>query len=65
MSGAPWIIEGAIEGGAFDGYVETPACPTLGGGDIVILDNLSVHKSPPNRHSNAAAHGSCSCPASG
>jgi transposase len=43
---APWIIEGAIDGAAFDAYVETQLAPTLGRGDIVILDNLNVHKSP-------------------
>ncbi|TPK81426.1 IS630 family transposase [Mesorhizobium sp. B2-4-12] len=43
---APWIIEGAIDGAAFDAYVETQLAPALGRGDIVILDNLNVHKSP-------------------
>ena len=31
---------------AFDAYVETQLALTLQPGDIVILDNLSVHKSP-------------------
>jgi transposase len=43
---APWIIEGAIDGAAFDTYVRTQLAPTLTGGDVVILDNLNVHKSP-------------------
>ena len=43
---APWIIEGAIDGPAFDAYVETQLAPALSRGDIVILDNLNVHKSP-------------------
>jgi transposase len=43
---APWIVEGAIDGAAFDTYVETQLAPTLSHGDIVILDNLNVHKSP-------------------
>ena len=30
---------------AFDLYVETQLAPTLSKGDIVILDNLAVHKS--------------------
>jgi transposase len=30
---------------AFDIYIETQLAPTLAPGDIVILDNLSVHKS--------------------
>lgn len=43
---APWVIEGAMDGAAFDTYVETQLAPNLAGGDIVILDNLTVHKSP-------------------
>ena len=43
---APWIIEGAMDGAAFDAYVETQLAPTLTKGDVVIADNLSVHNSP-------------------
>ena len=43
---APWIIEGAMDGEAFDAYVRTQLAPTLQRGDVVILDNLNVHKSP-------------------
>jgi transposase len=43
---APWTIEGAIDGAAFDTYVRTQLAPTLTRGDVVILDNLNVHKSP-------------------
>lgn len=43
---APWIIEGAMDGPAFDAYVRTQLAPTLRPDDVVILDNLSVHKSP-------------------
>jgi transposase len=43
---APWIIEGAMDGAAFDAYVRTQLAPTLTRGDVVILDNLNVHKSP-------------------
>jgi transposase len=42
---APWIINGAIDREAFDAYVETQLAPALGKGDVVILDNLSVHLS--------------------
>jgi len=42
---APWIIEGAMNRAAFDIYVETQLAPTLAPGDVVILDNLSVHHS--------------------
>ena len=43
---APWIIEGAMDGAAFDTYVRTQLAPTLNPGDVVILDNPNVHKSP-------------------
>ena len=43
---APWIIDGAMDGPAFDAYVQTQLAPTLKPGDVVILDNLNVHKSP-------------------
>ena len=43
---APWIIEGAMDGPAFDTYVRTQLAPQLKRGDVVILDNLNVHKSP-------------------
>jgi len=43
---APWIIEGAMDGEAFDTYVRTQLAPTLEAGDVVVLDNLNVHKSP-------------------
>jgi transposase len=42
---APWVLTGAMDRAAFDLYVETQLAPTLQPGDIVILDNLSVHKS--------------------
>jgi transposase len=43
---APWIIEGAMDARTFDIYVRTQLAPSLERGDVVILDNLSVHKSP-------------------
>ena len=43
---APWIVEGAMDGTTFDTYVRTQLAPALSPGDVVILDNLSVHKSP-------------------
>ena len=42
---APWVIPGAMDREAFNIYIETQLAPTLQPGDIVILDNLSVHKS--------------------
>jgi transposase len=43
---APWIIDKALDRPIFDTWVETQLAPTLSKGDIVILDNLAVHKSP-------------------
>lgn len=42
---APWVIDGPITGPAFEAYIETQLAPTLASGDVVILDNLAVHKS--------------------
>lgn len=43
---APWVIEGAINGETFDTYVTTQLAPQLKPGDVVVWDNLNVHKSP-------------------
>lgn len=42
---APWVIPGPLDRQAFNTYVETQLAPALRRGDLVILDNLSVHKS--------------------
>jgi transposase len=42
---APWVIDGPINCLAFEAYIETQLAPTLRKGDVVILDNLAVHKS--------------------
>ena len=42
---APWIIDHAMNRAAFNTYIETQLAPTLSRGDVVILDNLAVHKS--------------------
>ena len=42
---APWLLDGPINGERFRLYVEKVLVPTLRPGDIVILDNLAVHKS--------------------
>ena len=41
---APMLIEGAMDGNAFTTWVEQMLVPTLSVGDVVICDNLSVHK---------------------
>ena len=42
---APWVIQGAMNGPAFETYIETQLAPALAPGTVVILDNLSTHKS--------------------
>lgn len=42
---APWVFDGPINGASFTVYVEQVLVPTLAAGDIVVLDNLSSHKS--------------------
>jgi alpha-ketoglutarate-dependent taurine dioxygenase len=42
---------------AFNIYIEIQLAPTLAPGDVVILDNLSVHKS-----ARTEEHGCPSCP---
>ena len=41
---APGVFDGAIDGASFLAYIEQILVPTLQPGDIVIADNLSVHK---------------------
>lgn len=41
---APMLLEGAVNGDAFCAWVEQSLAPTLTTGDIVICDNLNVHK---------------------
>jgi transposase len=43
---APWVIDGPVNRDIFETYVEKQLAPTLRRGDMVILDNLSSHKSP-------------------
>lgn len=43
---APFVVDGAMDGDKFDTYVRTQLAPTLKPGDVVIWDNLNVHKSP-------------------
>lgn len=42
---APWVLDRPMNRSAFDAYVETQLAPTLSKGDVVVLDNLAVHKS--------------------
>ena len=42
---APYVHDGPVDGGSFRSYVEHFLAPTLSPGDVVVMDNLSSHKS--------------------
>ena len=52
---APLVLDGPMNGDIFLAYVEQILVPTLRPGDIVIMDNLSSHKSPAVEAAIAAA----------
>ena len=41
---APLVIDGPMTGGLFLAYVEQQLAPSLSPGDIVVMDNVSVHR---------------------
>ena len=41
---APMVLDGSMNGAAFQAYIEQVLAPTLRPGDIVVLDNLPAHK---------------------
>jgi len=43
---APAVFDGPIDNASFRAYVEQVLVPTLQRGDVVVLDNLAVHKQP-------------------
>lgn len=43
---APLVIDGAMDAVVFHGYVEQALVATLRPGDVVVMDNLSPHKTP-------------------
>ena len=43
---APFTIDCPMDGEIFGVYVEQVLVPTLRGGDVVVMDNLSAHKRP-------------------
>jgi transposase len=53
---APWAIEGAMDTAAFERYIQEVLGPTLRPGQIVVLDNLSVHKATSIRDAIEAFH---------
>lgn len=42
---AAWLLEEAMTRDAFDVYITQVLAPTLRAGDVVLIDNLNVHKS--------------------
>jgi len=55
---APAVFDGPIDNASFRAYVEQVLVPTLQRGDVVVLDNLAVHKQPEVRAAieTAGAH---------
>lgn len=54
-STALMVIEGATDAAVFRAYVKHVLVPTLRPGEIVVMDNLSSHKSPEIREMIEAA----------
>jgi transposase len=54
---APMVIDGPLNGESFAQYIETSLVPELEPGNIVIVDNLPVHKS--KRVADAIAAAGC------
>jgi transposase len=52
---APMVLDGPINGAAFQSYVEQVLVPELQPGDTVIMDNLGSHKGPAVRAAIEAA----------
>jgi transposase len=57
---APLLIDGAMDGTMFLGYLRQQLIPTLTPGDIVICDNLPAHKVSGVRQAIQSA-GACLC----
>ena len=54
---APAMFDGPIDNPTFRAYVEQVLVPTLRRGDVVVLNNLAVHKQPEIRTTIEAAGG--------
>ena len=52
---APFVLSGPINRDAFEAYVEQVLVPELHPGDVVVMDNLSSHKSARTRQLVEAA----------
>ena len=52
---APYVLDGAVNAELFTAYIEQVLVPMLQPDDIVIMDNLPVHKVPAVRRAIEAA----------
>ena len=52
---APAVFDGPIDNASFLAYIEQVLVPSLQPGDVVVLDNLAVHKQPEVRRAVEAA----------
>jgi transposase len=52
----PWLIEGAMDTATFEWYITAQLGPMLRPGQVVVLDNLSVHKAERIRQAIEARH---------
>jgi hypothetical protein len=57
--GAPAVFDGPIDTPTYLAYIEQVLVPTLRPGDVVILDNLAVHKQPAVRTAIKPSARSC------
>ena len=59
---APMVLDGPMDSLAFEAYVTQVLVPTLGPGDIVVMDDLAAHKRPRSpSQSRRQAPGSSTC----
>src|SRR5205085_9217007 len=52
---APMVLDGAMDGAAFEAYVKEVLAPTLAPGDIIVMDNLPAQKRAETRIAIEAA----------
>ena len=52
---APYVLDGAVNGELFVAYIEQQVVPSLACGDVLIMDNLPVHKAAGVRNALEAA----------
>lgn len=58
---APMMINGAMNGETFSAYVEQCLVPTLKRGDIVVMDNVAIHRVAGVREAVEAADATREC----